>query len=83
VDDSVTLNDDGLFQLVNDGDNVMIPPSIKKQYKQLFFSIVRGEKLPKTDRFGTIDAYIEVNQFKSKLKSSVVTMSNNLVEWNQ
>ena len=35
-----------------------MPASIKKQYKQLYFRIIRAEKLPKTDRFGTIDAYI-------------------------
>lgn len=81
-DDSISLNDDGLDILVNDGDNVLMPASIKKQYKQLYFRVLRGEKLPKTDRFGTIDAYVEVNQFRSSLKSSVITMANNLVEWN-
>lgn len=42
----------------SDGDNVMMPASIKKAYKQLHFRIIRAEKLPKTDTFGTIDAYI-------------------------
>lgn len=41
-DDAVTLNDDGLDSLKNDGDNVMIPASIRKQYKQLHFKLLRG-----------------------------------------
>jgi len=53
----MALTDDAGLS-TSDGDNVMMPASIKKHYKQLHFRIIRGEKLPKTDTFGTIDAYI-------------------------
>lgn len=58
-----------------------MPPSIKRQYKQLYFRIFKAEKLPKMDRFGTIDAYIETKFFNNSLKTSVVTMKDNLVTW--
>jgi hypothetical protein len=35
-----------------------MPPSIKKEYKQVIIRFLKGEKLPKMDQFGTIDAYI-------------------------
>ena len=42
----------------------MMPSSIKKQYKQMYFKIFKAEKLPKMDRFGTIDAYLTTTFFK-------------------
>ena len=64
-------------------DNILMPASIKKQYKQLYFRIFKAEKLPKMDRFGTIDAYISTSFFKQTLKTEVVTMKDNLVQWDQ
>lgn len=61
----------------------MMPPSIKKQYKQLYFKIFKAENLPKLDTFGTIDAYIETIYFKQKLKTDVYTMKDNQVFWDQ
>ena len=58
-----------------------MPASIKKQYKQLYFRILRGEKLPKMDTFGTIDAYLKTTFFKQSLKTAVVTMKDNVVPW--
>lgn len=55
-----------------------MPASIKKQYKQLYFRIFKGEKLPKMDRFGTIDAYISTTFFKQTLKTNVITMKDNV-----
>jgi len=56
----------------------MMPASIKKQYKQLYFRIFKGEKLPKTDRFGTIDAYITTTFFKQNMKTHTITMKDNV-----
>jgi hypothetical protein len=36
----------------------MMPPSIKKEYKQLKLRFVQGERFPKMDFNGTIDAFI-------------------------
>lgn len=63
-DDQVQLTEDNSGLDNTDGDSVMMPASIKKQYKQLYFRIFKAEKLPKMDRFGTIDAYIQTTFFK-------------------
>jgi len=60
-----------------------MPASIKKQFKQLYFRIFKAEKLPKMDTFGTIDAYLQTTFFKQSLKTNVVTMKDNLVQWDQ
>jgi Ca2+-dependent lipid-binding protein len=62
---------------------IMMPASIKKQYKQLYFRIFRGENLPQTDMLGTIDAYLETTFFKQNLKTQIVTMKDKLVQWDQ
>lgn len=36
-----------------------MPPSIKKIYKQLKIRFIKGEKFPKMDIGGTIDAYLK------------------------
>jgi len=55
-DEQISLNED---QGVEDTQTVMMPTSIKKNYKQLKISILKAEKLPKMDRFGTIDAFLK------------------------
>ena len=40
---------------------VLMPASIKKDYKQLELTVVEAQNLPKMDTFGTIDAYIKTN----------------------
>lgn len=55
----------------------MMPASVKKQYKQLYFRIFKGEKLPKMDMLGTIDAFISTNFFNQTLKTEVVTAKDN------
>ena len=47
----------------SDNATVLMPASIKKNYKQLKFRIFKGEKLPKMDTFGSIDAYIKTTFF--------------------
>ena len=58
-----------------------MPSCIKKDYKQLTIRLIKAEKLPKVDTFGSIDAYIQLTLFSRKLKTNVVTMANNLVQW--
>jgi hypothetical protein len=82
-DSQVALVDDSSPLSVTDGDNVLMPPSIKKNYKQLHLKLIRGEKLPKTDTFGSIDAFVQVTFNGQKLKSRTVTQSHEVVEWNQ
>lgn len=81
-DQQIALTDDTSLS-TSDGDNVMMPASIKKNYKQLHFRVIRGEKLPKTDTFGSIDAYVMTQFNKQKLKTKTVTMKDKSVEWNQ
>ena len=38
---------------------VMMPSSIKKEYKQVVISFIEAQKLPKMDTFGSIDAFIQ------------------------
>jgi hypothetical protein len=45
-----------LDQRPNADEKIMMPASIKKQYKQLVFRIFRGRKFPIMDTFGTIGA---------------------------
>jgi len=62
---------------------MMMPPSIKKSYKQMRFTIIRGEKFPKMDRWGTIDAYLKTKFMGQTLKTKVVKMKDDLVVWNE
>jgi hypothetical protein len=85
-DEQVQLSEDRAGFDKTDGENIMMPSSIKKQYKQLYFRIFRGEKLPKMDGFiggGSIDAYICTSFFKQTLKTTVIKMKDNCVNWDQ
>ena len=63
-DEQIQLTDQAGGVDYTERSGIMMPPSIKKQYKQLYFKIFKAENLPKMDRFGTIDAYIETTYFK-------------------
>jgi hypothetical protein len=54
-------------------EEIMMPPSIRKEYKQVKIRFMKFEKLPKMDTWGTIDAYVTMDFFKKKLKTKVVT----------
>ena len=56
-DSSVKLVDDEGAD--TEEQQVMMPSSIKKEYKQVVISFIEAQKLPKMDTFGTIDAFIE------------------------
>jgi hypothetical protein len=51
----------------------MMPPHIKTEYFQLRFGIIRAEKLPKMDTFGTIDAYVKCDYMGATMKTKVYT----------
>lgn len=70
-DDQVAINDTTGSQ--GNDEEVMMPPSIKKVYKQLVIRFVKGEKFPKMDIGGTIDAYIKTQYLKKKIKTNAVT----------
>lgn len=53
---------------------VIMPESIRKQFKQLKIRFARAEHLPKMDTFGTIDAYVYTKFLGQKvLKTKPVT----------
>lgn len=81
-DEQVQLTDD-TGGVDDSAATVLMPASIKKQYKQLYFRIIRGEKLPKTDTFGTIDAYIKTTFNSKTIKTDVIKMKDDLVQWDQ
>jgi len=60
-----------------------MPSSVEKSYKQMYFKFIKAEHLPIMDTFGTIDAYVYLEWNGSKIKTKVVKMEDNLVEWNQ
>ena len=80
-DEQVQLNEDKSGIDNTDGEGILMPASIIRQYKQLVFKILKAEKLPKMDTFGTIDAYLQTTYFKSNLKTAVVKMKDNIVTW--
>jgi hypothetical protein len=61
-----------------------MPTNVVKNYKQFYFKVIRANNLPLMDTFGTIDAFIKYQMnSKSKVKTKVVKMKDNLVIWNQ
>lgn len=57
-----------------------MPPSIRKQYKQLKLRFIKGEKFPNMDYGGTIDAYIKTIFMRKKLETEAVTQSKSSQE---
>lgn len=51
---------------------VLMPASIRKDYKQLTISVIEAQNLPKMDTFGTIDAYVKAVFNKFTYKTQVV-----------
>lgn len=56
---------------------LLIPASIKKQYKQLKIAFVMGEHFPELDQFvGTIDAYVSLDFGGRKYRTPAVKMES-------
>ena len=67
-DNAVRLTDaDGLEDTSKQ--EVLMPASIKKDYKQIELSVIQAENFPKMDTFGTIDAYIKSTFQKKTYKT--------------
>ena len=74
----------------NEISNCLIPTQIKMKYKQISFYFFRGEEFPDMDSVFSekkvgrrCDGYIEVKYMGIKRKTKVVSMKNEIVEWNQ
>ena len=72
-DDQVAINDD--TGIAADEQEILMPPSIRKQYKQLKIRFIKAEKFPNMDFGGTIDAMIQTTYMKKKLITEAVTQS--------
>ena len=74
----------------NEISNCLIPTQIKMKYKQISFYFFRGEEFPDMDSVFSekkvgrrCDGYIEVKYMGVKRKTKVVSMKDEIVEWNQ
>ena len=70
--------------------NCLIPIEIKMKYKLISFYFFRGEEFPDMDAVFSqnttgrrCNGYIEMKYMGIKKKTKVVTMKNELIEWNQ
>lgn len=64
-------------------EDLMLPPQIQPKSCQIIIRAIKGEKFPKMDSSGTIDAFIECEFAGSKLRTSIRTAdkANMSVEW--
>jgi len=60
------------------GAQILMPPAVKRTFKQLIIRFIEAVDLPKMDIMGTIDAYLECEYFGQKLKTKYVTAKDNL-----
>jgi len=81
-DEQVALNDGSNIDRT-DKEVMLLPPHISMQYYQLKFRLIKAEKLPKMDSFGTCDAFVKVNYLGKSIKTSVVTQKKDQVFWAQ
>lgn len=66
-----------------DKEVILLPPHISLHYYQVKFRLIKAEKLPKMDTFGTIDAFVKVDYLGKSIKTSVVTQKNDQLYWSQ
>jgi len=80
-DDQVDL-DVAEAQEMKDED-LLLPPQIQPKSCQLVVRAIKGEKFPKMDSTGTIDAFIECEFAGSKVRTSIMEAdkANMAVEW--
>lgn len=66
---------------------IIMPSSVKKQYKQLILRAYQATNLPKMDYqligTGSIDAYLKLTYKGKKLKTKVIKQEDNVVPWMQ
>jgi len=81
-DEQVALNDGPNLDRT-DKEMMLLPPHISMKYYQLKFRLIKAEKLPKMDTFGTCDAFVKVNYLGKSIKTSVVTQKKEQLYWAQ
>ena len=59
-------------------ETVLIPPTIKKEFKQLKIRFLQAEKMPKLDMIGTIDLFYSLEFGGKRWKSNVVTQKDDV-----
>jgi len=62
---------------------MLLPPHISLKYYQMKFRLIKAQKLPKMDTFGTCDAFVSVNYLGKQIRTSVITQKNDEVFWAQ
>ena len=84
-DEKIELNPD-----VNNNSDCMIPPQIKTVYQQLNIYIFKGEGLPDmnaSDKESNVNrscnGFIELKYMGISLKTNVVDMKNDVINWNE
>jgi len=75
-DEQVQLNDQTGPDSI--GEVVLMPAQIKKEFKQLKIRFIQGEKLPKMDMFGTIDAFIQCKFNGKEMRTPAATAKNDV-----
>ena len=57
----------------SEGSKIMMPASVKKEFKQLKIRFIEAHGLPRMDLFGTIDAYVSCKYLGKELKTEYKT----------
>ena len=76
---------------INNDSNCLVPPQIKTTYKQLEIYLFKGEQFPDMEvSFGKertakkrCDGYIEVKYLGISKSTQIVSMKNEIIEWNE
>jgi Ca2+-dependent lipid-binding protein, contains C2 domain len=80
----VTLEDEKLSDKakVFNGADVMFPPQIQTKPYQMHILLIKGEKLKKMDKFGTVDPVLKIDYAGIKIQSSIIKKDQN-PHWNE
>jgi hypothetical protein len=81
-DNAIKLSDQVALHDTSD-ESILMPSSIKKEYKQLSISIVEAQDLPKMDTLGSIDAYVQLVYNDHKYKTKVVNPKSGVCTFQQ
>lgn len=80
-DDQVDLDVEEALEMKDE--DLLLPPQIQPKSCQLVVRAIKGEKFPKMDSTGTIDAFVECEFAGSKVRTSTIKadQANMSVEW--
>ena len=73
---------------IDNSNECIIPSQIKMRYKQISIQIFKGEELPDDSNINKkvnkkCQGYIEALYMGTKLKTKIVDMKNDIIEWNE